>query len=31
MDKPAGPITRKDRMNDKLADGATVNSTFTLL
>lgn len=29
--KPPGKITRKDGVNSQVAEGATVNSTFTLL
>lgn len=31
LDKPKGVIRTKDGVNDKLADGATVNSTFTIM
>lgn len=30
LKKPKGSITTKDRVNDKIGDGATINSTFTL-
>ena len=31
LEKPPGKITTKDGVNNKVAEGATVNSTFTLL
>ncbi|CCL98559.1 uncharacterized protein FIBRA_00559 [Fibroporia radiculosa] len=31
MKKPGGPIITKHGVNDKVASGATINSTFTLL
>ncbi|KAH9941497.1 concanavalin A-like lectin/glucanase domain-containing protein [Amylocystis lapponica] len=31
LEKPHGSVTTKDGVNDKIADGATINSTFTLL
>lgn len=31
LDRPHGKITTKGNVNDRIADGATVNSTFTLL
>ena len=31
LEKPPGKITRKDGVNSRVAEGATVNSTFTLL
>ncbi|OCH84696.1 glycoside hydrolase [Obba rivulosa] len=31
LERPSGKITTKDGVNDKVATGATVNSTFTIL
>ncbi|KII85912.1 glycoside hydrolase family 16 protein [Plicaturopsis crispa FD-325 SS-3] len=31
LQKPAGVITKKNGVNDKIAAGATINSTFTML
>lgn len=31
LDRPEGPIHTKDGVNDKVGEGATVNSTFTIL
>ncbi len=31
LDKPHGSVTTKGNVNNKLAEGATINSTFTLL
>ncbi|KAL1942970.1 hypothetical protein VTO73DRAFT_4641 [Trametes versicolor] len=31
LDRPHGSVTTKGNVNDKLAEGATINSTFTLL
>ncbi|KAI0628211.1 concanavalin A-like lectin/glucanase [Trametes polyzona] len=31
LDRPKGKITTKGNVNDKVADGATINSTFTFL
>ncbi|EIN09399.1 glycoside hydrolase family 16 protein [Punctularia strigosozonata HHB-11173 SS5] len=31
LDRPTGKISTTDGINDKVADGATINSTFTLL
>src|ERR1700722_3776168 len=31
LQKPPGEVTREGRVNDKLGNGATINSTFTLL
>ncbi|KAI0644293.1 concanavalin A-like lectin/glucanase [Trametes meyenii] len=31
LDRPQGKITTKGSVNDKVAEGATINSTFTLL
>ncbi|KAI0763829.1 concanavalin A-like lectin/glucanase [Trametes elegans] len=31
LDKPRGKVTTNGNVNDKTADGATINSTFTLL
>ncbi|KAI0782663.1 glycosyl hydrolases family 16-domain-containing protein [Abortiporus biennis] len=31
LDRPEGKIHRKDKVNDKVAEGATINSTFVFL
>lgn len=31
LDKPSGTIQHKDNTNSKVAEGATVNSTFTIM